>query len=181
VEAINLSSDYLHIRKEQNIAEWKKVDKCENAIKEIKEAAEVMNMEKPLRDASKEGAEWIWNKEQEEAVRMSKEKLIPAEVLAHPRSDVPFDANNTGLGAVLSQKGNDGNLRRDLYFFASRTLNVAEKNYSATALECLANVWACEIFRTYISGTNFGVITDHRALVWLFAQSKTIKQNLLSR
>ncbi len=41
MELINLSTDYVHIRKEQNIAEWKKVDKCENASKELKEAAEV--------------------------------------------------------------------------------------------------------------------------------------------
>ncbi len=42
VELINLSTDYVHIRKGQNIAEWKKVDKCENASKELREAAEVM-------------------------------------------------------------------------------------------------------------------------------------------
>ena len=63
------------------------------------------------------------NNEQEEAVRMIEEKLTSAEVLAHPRSDVPYivscDASNTGLGAVLSQKGDDG-IERPV-FFASRT------------------------------------------------------------
>jgi hypothetical protein len=29
-ELINLSTDYVHIRKGQNRAEWKKVNKCEN-------------------------------------------------------------------------------------------------------------------------------------------------------
>ncbi len=84
-------------------------------------------MEKSLRDVSKAGAEWVWNKVQDEAVRMIKENLILAEVLTHPRSDVPCiiscDASNTGLGAVLSQKGNDGK-ERPIYN-ASRTLPAA--------------------------------------------------------
>jgi hypothetical protein len=71
VELINLSTDYVHIRKEQNIAEWKKVDKCENASKELKkQLRSVMNMENLTMLIKLQDGTTLGVKEQEEREKM---------------------------------------------------------------------------------------------------------------
>src|SRR6266542_459218 len=69
-----------------------------------------------------------------------KKILTEAPVLLFLNFDKPFnlctDASLKGLGAVLEQENENGNLRPVAY--ASRSLTPAEKNYHTTDLECLA-------------------------------------------
>ena len=80
-----------------------------------------------------------------------KEALSSAPILSFPNFSLQFwvdiDASNSGLGAVFSQVGPD-NVERPVYF-ASRTLNRAERKYFTTFTthkELLAVVWAPKTF-----------------------------------
>ena len=79
------------------------------------------------------------------------------------------DAGVKGIGAVLSQHFDDGKLHHVAY--ASRSLSVAERNYSITELETLAVVWAVQHFRAYLYGHNVMVITDNSAVKSILGSS----------
>ena len=51
--------------------------------------------------------------------------------------------------------------------YASKMMDVHQKNYQITEKECLAVVFACKRFRHYLSGKKFTVVTDHSALLHL--------------
>jgi hypothetical protein len=55
--------------------------------------------------------------------------------------------------------------------YASRPLNTAEKKYPTSEKELLAIVWAVKYFRPYLYGRTFRIITDHRALIYLFSMN----------
>lgn len=129
----------------------------------------------PLIDLQKKGIPFVWNQKCQHAFDQLKTCLTSPPVLGHPNPDLPFylytDASNTGLGAVLTQKEN--NERKLVLAYASRTLNRAEKNYTATEKECLAIIWALERWQHFLEPKLFAVITDHSALKWVLSSTKT--------
>ena len=112
---------------------------------------------KPLNQLLKKNEPFNWTTVHEEAFMSLKQHLITSPVLQYPKFDQPFyvhtDASGSGLGAVLSQLTEDK--REYVIAYASRSLNKAEQNYSATELECLAVVWAIEHFHQYIGAKPF--------------------------
>ena len=68
-----------------------------------------------------------------------------------------------GLGAVLSQVGEDG--MEPLVAYLSRKLLPREVSY-ATVEKCLALVWALKKLQPYLYGHSFTVMTDHNPLIW---------------
>jgi hypothetical protein len=126
-----------------------------------------------LYDLLKKGTVYQWRTPHQNAFQLLKDCLTSAPILTYPNFERDFtlhtDASTIGLGAVLAQKDDDGNER--VIAYASRTLNSAEKNYSATELECLAAIWAIKHFRPYLHGRSFDLVTDHAALKWLLNQS----------
>eukprot|EP00798_Chlamydomonas_sp_ICE-L_P002400 gene2400-biopygen6818 len=72
-------------------------------------------------------------------------------------------------GAVLSQLGSEGN--EYLVACASRSLNKHEAGYSSFKGEMLAACWACKIFRVYVFGLHFTLVTDHQPLLWMFSSA----------
>ena len=107
-----------------------------------------------------------WSTECQEAFEALKSDITQSPVLAYPNFDVEFvletDACGNGLGAVLSQRQDDGVQHPVAY--ASRSLSPAERNYCVTDLETLAVVWAMQHFRAYLYGHVVTVFTDHSAV-----------------
>ena len=101
---------------------------------------------------------------------MLKEKILTSPLLVFPDFAKPFllemDASKEGLGAVLSQKQDDG--RFHPVTFGSRSLTPAEKNYHSSKLEFLALKWGImEHFREYLAYTLFMVKTDNNPLTYV--------------
>ena len=57
-------------------------------------------------------------------------------------------------------------------YYASKTFNEAQENYSTTEKEMLAIVFACEKFRPYIMGSHVIIHTDHAAIKYLMAKKE---------
>ena len=75
-------------------------------------------------------------------------------------------ASKEGLGAVLSQKQEDGWFH--LVAYGSWVLAMHEKNYHSTKLEFLALKWAVmEQFREYLLYQPFPVKTDNNPLTYI--------------
>lgn len=125
---------------------------------------------KPFTQCLKKGMKIEHNKTFVDAFNLCKNILTNDPILQYPDFEKPFnlttDASNVAIGAILSQ----GPVGSDLPIaYASRTLNPAELNYSTVEKELLAIVYATKLFRPYIYGNKFKIITDHKPLQWLFS------------
>ncbi|KAM2690118.1 hypothetical protein EV1_043335 [Malus domestica] len=102
-----------------------------------------------------------------------KELLTTAPIIVPPDWSLPFelmcDASDYVLGAVLGQRKDK---RPHVIYYASRTLNDAQLNYSTTEKELLAVVFALDKFRSYLIGTKVIVFTDHAALKYLLTKKE---------
>jgi len=124
---------------------------------------------KPMTNLLRKGITFNWDTSCQEAFDKLKNILCSEPILQYPDFTKPFivttDASGKALGAILSQ----GEVPNDLPIaYVSRTLNKSENNYSTTELECLAIVFAVKMFRPYLYGRKFIILSDHRALSWLF-------------
>jgi deoxyuridine 5'-triphosphate nucleotidohydrolase len=129
----------------------------------------------PLHQLMRKDQPFIWTTEHQEVFEELKHRLISAPILIYPDFDKPFilytDASSFGLGAVLSQKAEDE--KEHVVTYASKRTDNTQKNYYASELECLAVVWAIQLFRPYLqSNIPFTLVTDHSALKGLFNKSK---------
>ncbi|CAH9100957.1 unnamed protein product [Cuscuta epithymum] len=127
----------------------------------------------PLCKLLQKEVEFDLNDECKEAFDTLKERLVTAPIIQAPDWSLPFeimcDASDYAVGAVLGQKV--GRAAHVIYY-ASSTLNEAQKNYSTTEKEMLAVVFALEKFRSYLLGTKVIVYTDHAALRFLMTKKE---------
>ncbi|XP_073120723.1 uncharacterized protein [Henckelia pumila] len=114
-----------------------------------------------------------------EAFTKIKEALISAPIMIVPDWKEPFevmcDASDYAVGAVLGQRKDK--MFRAIYY-ASRTLDGAQQNYTTTEKEMLAVVFSFDKFRSYLIGSKVIVYTDHAAIRYLFAK-KDAKPRLI--
>ena len=131
----------------------------------IKFVPNLASLGNPLRPFLNMKSIFLWNEVHTKAFDMIKLEIVNLTENTHfdvKRSTrVKTDASHNGLGASLEQlHGNDWKT----VSFASRFLNPHESKYSTNELELLGVVWAVEHYKNYLYGSEFEIITDHKAL-----------------
>ena len=129
----------------------------------------------PLRRLTKKGVEFKWDIDQQQSFESLKELLTNAETMAYynPKAETKIivDASPTGLGAILTQKQQNGDWRPVSY--GSRALTDVESRYSQTEREALAVLWACLHYHYYIFNREFTICTDHKPLLKLLSNKSS--------
>ena len=125
----------------------------------------------PLYNILNKDTKFLWSAECQCAFDALKQRLLEAPILGFPTATGTFvlttDASLKGMGAILEQKQPDASV--SVIAYASKSFNKAQQNYSATKRELYAVVYFTGYFKHYLLGQNFRIITDHRALVWLYS------------
>ena len=83
--------------------------------------------------------------------------------------EVKCDASDYALGAVVGQRRNK---ICQVVYYASKTVNKAQQNYTTTEKELCAVVFAFDKFRSYLIGSKVVVFTDYFAFKYLFAKNE---------
>ena len=120
----------------------------------------------PLHKLLRANSKFEWTEECERAFSEMKAYLSSEPILAtfnpERESFVFTDASQAGLGAVLKQVQDDGQLRPVAYF--SMKLSETKQPRDALYLECLAIKQAVSAWHHYLYGTKFTVVSDHKPL-----------------
>ncbi|CAL8988482.1 unnamed protein product, partial [Prunus brigantina] len=116
---------------------------------------------------------FVFDDECEKAFDHLKELLTSAPIIVPPDWSLPFElmcnASDYALGVVLGQRKDK---KPHVIYYASRTLNDAQLNYSTTEKELLAVVFALDKFRSYLLGTKVIIYSDHAALKYLLTKKE---------
>ena len=145
-----------------------------------------------LTKLTRKNVAWEWGDKQKTAFNCIKTSLTSKPILRFPNFSREFiiytDASGYGIGAVLAQvqgpphsantvEENDEN--EVVIAYSSKHLNDREAKWSTTEKEAYAIIHAIQVFRPYLYGRKFTVITDHKPLEWLM--SKTEPSGRLAR
>ncbi|XP_034674243.1 uncharacterized protein LOC117905429 [Vitis riparia] len=113
-------------------------------------------------------AKFIWTKACQEAFERLKSLLTTAPIVRPPNWSLPFelmcDASDYAVEAIPGQR-EDG--KPYVVYYASKTLNDAQNNYTTTKNKLLVVVFALDIFKNYLLGTSIVIFNDHSALKYL--------------
>ncbi|WJZ98608.1 hypothetical protein VitviT2T_017120 [Vitis vinifera] len=126
---------------------------------------------KPLCELLVKDAKFVWDEKCQKSFEELKQFLTTAPIVRTPNWKLPFevmcDASDLAMGAILGQR-EDG--KPYVIYYASKTLNEAQRNYTTTEKELLVVVFALDKFRAYLVGSFIVVFTDHSALKYLLTK-----------
>lgn len=121
---------------------------------------------KPLTSLLKNNVPWNWGGDQQKAFDELKSRLVSRPILAlydpSLTTELHTDASKWGVGGMLLQKQDSGDLKPVAYF--SRQTSPIEQHFSSYELETLAVVMSLVKFRPYLLGMPFTVVTDCNSL-----------------
>ena len=117
---------------------------------------------------------FAWSQACEDAFDKLKSMLVSPPIMRSPNWEILFeimcDASNYAIGAVLGQREDK---KAFVIYYANKTLDSAQSDYTTTEKEFLAVVFALENFRSYIVGSSLTICTDHAALKYLLSKQDT--------
>ena len=97
--------------------------------------------------------------------------MTTGHIVRAPNWKLPFEvmcgASDFSIGVVLGQR-EDG--KPYVVYYASKTLNEAQRNYTTTEMEVLIVVYALDKFRAYLVGSFIVISTYHSALKYLLTK-----------
>ena len=103
-----------------------------------------------------------------ESFTILKYALISAPIIQPPDWNLPFeimcDVSDYAVGAVFGQRVDR---KLNVIYFASKTLDGAQRNYATTEKEFLAVIFACDKFRPYFIDSKVTVHSDHSPIKYL--------------
>jgi hypothetical protein len=134
---------------------------------------------RPLCSLLAKDAPFVFDDKCCQAFQTLKTALTSTPIIQPPNWNVPFeimcDASDYAIGAVLGRRFDKLPL---VIYYASKTLNDAQLNYSTTEKELLAIVFALDKFRSYLLGSKVIVYSDHVALTYILSK-KDAKSRLI--
>ena len=115
-----------------------------------------------------------WSQACEAAFDKLKTMLVSPPIMRSPNWNLPFeimcDDSDYAIGAALGQREDKKDF---VIYYASKTLDSAQANYTTTEKEFLPFVFALENFRSYIIGSPVTIFIDHAALKYLLSKQDT--------
>ena len=103
-----------------------------------------------------------------------KTMLVSPPIMRSPNWNLPFeimcDTSDYAIGVVL---GKMEDKKEFVIYYASKTLDSAQSNYTTTEKELLFVVFALEKFGSYIVGSLVTIFTYHAAMKYLLSKQDT--------
>ena len=128
-------------------------------------------LSKPLCELLAKDAKFLWDDICQRSFEQLKQFLTTSPIVRSPNWKLPFevmcDASDFAIGVVLGQREDR---KPCVIYYASKTLNEAQRNYTTTEKELLVVVFTLDKFRTYLVGSFIIVFTYHSALKYLLTK-----------
>ena len=132
---------------------------------------------KPFYKLLEKDVKFMWDEDYQRSFEELKALLTTAPIVMALNLKLPFevmcDTSNLAIGAVLGQK-EEGKCY--VVYYANKTMNEAQRNYTTTEKELLAEVYALDKFRAYLVRLDIIIFTNHSTLKYLLT-----KQNVKAR
>ncbi|ESK81884.1 pro-pol protein [Moniliophthora roreri MCA 2997] len=135
---------------------------------------------RPLNNLLQKNRKFDWSQECQIAFDLLKVKFLSEPILVMPDVDKPFiieaDASKWATGAILRQKGTDGEWHPCGYL--SKSLSPTERNYEIYDHELLAIYQALVEWRHYLMGGKFKIVilSDHKNITYFHTAQKLNRQ-----
>ena len=129
---------------------------------------------RPLCNFLAKDVPFAWSQACEDAFDKLKTMLVSPPIMRSTNWELPFEimcgTSDYAIGAVLGQREDK---KAFVIYYANKTLDSAQSNYTTMEKEFLAVVFALEKFRSYIVGSPVTIFTNHATLKYLISKQDT--------